>query len=106
MAWTYLAELEESASHLENGSIPSPIAKSTPIVKQCFYREWLREIWSKRQFGMIFGASTLTFSKEQLISFSQDFHAKTSALQALEKAWKESEADYFTRSSGLLARLS
>jgi DNA (cytosine-5)-methyltransferase 1 len=33
-----------------------------------------------------------------LILFTEDFPVRTLALQELEKAWKESEADYFSRS--------
>lgn len=106
MAWTYLAELEESASHLENGSDLSPTVKliHTPVV--CSYHEWPTEIYGRRLYGMTLPHWMDQNSYRKLMLSTQDFHAKTLALLDLEKAWKESEADCFMRSSGLLARLS
>jgi len=103
---TFSAESEESQQLLKTTCDPSHTAKSNPIVKQCSSAEWPLEIWDKLQYGMIFGLSTVVFSKEQLTLFSAASHVRILALQDMEKAWQESEADYFLRSCAWPKKLS
>ena len=95
---TFSAELEESASLLKNGLNRSPIVKSTPIVKQCSSHEWPMNHFSTVLSGMTLRHWTEIYSKEPLTSFTAAFPARISVLQGMEKAWKESEADYFSKS--------
>ena len=98
MAWIYLVESGESQSPLENGSDQSPIVKSIPIVKECCLVEWPIETSCQPLFGMILKHLNPNILKEELISSTEASHARTSALQDLERVWQESEADYFSRS--------
>src|SRR5271169_7021527 len=98
MAWIYLAELEESQSLLAIGSDLSHTVRSTPIVKEYSYHDNLKERSFPHQSGQTFGALRDVYSVGWLTSSTEDFHARTSLLQAMEKAWQESEADYFSRS--------
>ena len=45
-------------------------------------------------------------SLSTLLSAGSRDHARTLALQEMEKAWEESEADYFSRSLGCVVKLS
>lgn len=98
MAWIYLVESEALQSPSKNGLDHLPIAKSINIAKDFSSPEWPLRIWSKLQYGMIYGVSNLLFSKDQSTSSTEAFHARISALQDAEKAWKENEAGYFSRS--------
>ncbi len=104
MAWTYLAELPESRLPLASGSSLSPIVKSTLIAGPFCLAEWLKENYPSHLSGM-----TSKLCKEacspQSISSMADFPARTSALQAMARAWQESEAAYFLRSRDSLAKL-
>ncbi len=100
MAWIYFRELEESAKLLSRGLEQSPIVKTSDMPKLSYYPGWNEEKSIQPQFGM-----TLLPSKEkfchQSTSSAEDFPARISALQELAQVWKESEADYFSRSQGL-----
>lgn len=98
MAWIYLAELEESATHSKNGLNPSLTVKSIPTVKGSCFLEW--ETFQSRMppSGMILLRLDPNTSTTTLISSTEDFLARISVLQEMEKAWRESEADYFLRS--------
>lgn len=114
--WVYLScltdlisfqESEDFQSHLTNGCDQSHIVKSTPTVKECSSHEWPMEFYPLHQFGMISTPFLLkTHMNRQLISYTEVFHARTSALQVLEKAWQESEAAYSSRSCVCVAKLS
>ena len=106
MAWIFLAESEESASPLENGCAPLLSARLTPIVKECSYLECLQETFRVFPSGMISPLWMDSNLEKLSILFTADFPARISALQEMEKAWQESEADYFTRSSVCVAKLS
>lgn len=99
MAWIYLAESEDSVSLSTNGSNPSPTAKSIPIVKESSCPE-LRLVNSRMlPYGMILKHWTgLNSHGDMSISYLEASRARTLALQDAEKAWKESEAGYFSRS--------
>ena len=84
-----------------SGSDPSPTAKSTPIVKQCYYPECDLFISRMHPYGLILLPSlrpNLKYFGDLSISYTEDSHARISALQDLERAWQESEADCFSRS--------
>lgn len=98
MVWICLAELEESQSLLVNTSDQSPTAKSTPIVKEYCSQELPTDYWVMQLSGTTLKVFLDNNSKESLTSFTVASLVKTSALQEMEKAWKESKADYFLRS--------
>jgi len=107
MGWIFLAELGESQKPSSNGLEQSPIAKSTHIVKESSSLEWNLEILTKPQ--SVPTSKVYNFHLRSTIvsiSYSGDFLAKGLVLQDLEKAWQMSEADYFMRSSGSVAKLS
>lgn len=103
MVWIYLQESGESHFPLKNGYDQLHIAKLNPIAKVSSCKECKRGICPKHQYGMILQHSE-TLSLIQDLSICQStlstvaFPAKISLLQELEKAWRESEADYFSRS--------
>lgn len=98
MVWIYLAELVELQSPLEIGSDPSLIAKLTLIVKECSCPKSQKVTCLGLLFGETSQHSIPKICKEISISFMEDFPARISALRGAEKAWKGSEAAYFSRS--------
>lgn len=98
MVFLYLAELGESISPSKNGCDLSPTAKSTHTVKEFSLAEWQKEISQTPQSGMMSHPFLWSHLQNRLISSTEDSRVRTSQLQELEKAWKESEADYFSRS--------
>lgn len=95
--WLYLTGLDQS-----------PTAKSTPIVKACSSLEWPMEIYRTRLSGTTYEPfqERIFVSLSTLLSAGSRNYARTSVLQDLERVWQESEAGYFTRSLGCVARLS
>jgi hypothetical protein len=55
-----------------------------------------------RRFGTTFELSSAN-SYLSSTSYREDFHARTSALQELERAWKEADQAYFSKSFASLA---
>lgn len=115
MAWIYLEkstdspsslESEDSTLHSMNGCGQSPIAKSIHIVKESCFQGWRIVTSLHVPYGTIYEHLIQVNGDKQSISFTEDFLAKTLALQDLEKAWMESEADFFTKSSGCVAAYS
>lgn len=98
MAWIYFLALEEFPSHSGNGLDQSPIAKSTPTVKESCSVVWEQKNYDTLQFGMTSELYLNTIYQGALILSMEDFHARTLALQDMEKDWVESEADFFSRS--------
>ena len=102
MAWIYLAESGDSQSPSENGSDQSPTARLTPIVKESSSIIWLLAFCPPHRFGQIFEPLELGepvgFAVDTLTSSMEGSHARTLALQDMEKAWKVSEADWYSRS--------
>ena len=98
MAWIYLAESEESQSLLAIGSDLSHTAKLTHTVKEFCSPEWLMGGLIPHQSGLISKHLWPRTLQAAVISSQADFPARISVLQGLEKAWQESEADYFSRS--------
>ena len=95
-------ELGGSTSPLKSGCGHVFIASWIPTAKVCFCPECKMEILIEHQYGMMLKPleKESRNSPKVLISSSAGSleHARTSQLQAMEKAWKESEADYFSRS--------
>lgn len=104
--WIYLKDLtfsqvsEALPLHSETGCDQSHTAKSNPIAKASSCKECKKGICPKHQFGTIYEH----YLKEILVKLSTSLsaashdYAKTSVLQVVEKAWRESEADFFLRS--------
>ena len=99
MVWTYLAVLGDCHSHSGLGFVQSLTAKSTPIVKEYSSLRWPSEEYIMLQYGMISDLSNQgIFLLPSSISYSGASLARTSQLQEMEKAWKASEVDCFSRS--------
>lgn len=100
MVWIFLQELEELPLHSESGLTQLHIAKLNHSAKASFCKECKKAICPKHQFGMILEVCQKIELKKYLMGIStssqQGFRAKTSASLDLEKAWKESEADFFS----------
>lgn len=96
MAWIYLAESVVSQSHFQNGSTQSLIVSKTDMLNLCCCRAWLMVQSTELQYG-----TTLHRLKEPCYQVStsslEDSHAKTSALQDLERAWTESEVVFSSK---------
>ena len=97
MGWIFLAGSEELVSHCKTGLNQSLFAKSKNTVKQCSCRVCIMENLQKPQYGTTSQLCKDHFCQKSILS-TEDSPAKISVLQALEKAWKDSEADYFSRS--------
>ena|SRR5690554_3279251 len=103
MVWIYLAESADLPLRLENGLSQSHIAKSNPIAKASFCRGCKKGICPMHQFGTIYESSLEMFysmpgSYPTLsTSFTEVSRAKRSVLQVLKRAWKESEALFFSK---------
>ena len=103
MGWTYLCltestyspGTEDSASHLASGSDLSLIVKTIDTLKEYFSHGWLSRSYPVHRYGMTSTPSQPRYSKGQML-FMVDSHARTSVMQDLEEAWKESEVDYST----------
>lgn len=77
----------------------SPTAKSIPIVKESCSHEWPGEKWKLHPFGMILEPSQPQNLRNEILTLSSAaFHARILVLLDMEEAWKESEADCFSRS--------
>lgn len=98
MAWIYLVESEVFPSHSKNGLDQLPIAKSTRIVKESFSQEWPTDSYTLPPYGTILKPCHCLTLQEILTLSLEASPARISALGEMEKAWKESEADYFSRS--------
>ena len=97
MVWTYLVVSEESPKHSTNGCSQSHIVKSTPTLKPFSCLKCRQVNYLQHQSGMMC-AHCQQMNCQKSTSFTEDFPAKTSALLELEKAWKEAEAAYSSRS--------
>ena len=98
MVWIFLAESEEFQSHLKNGCDQLPIVKSTPIAKVFFYHGWPKEDYPRLLSLKTYVALQDWTSRETFTSYMEDSPVRISLLLEMEKAWRESEADYFSRS--------
>ncbi len=103
MVWIYLAESEDLPKPWKATSGLSPIVKTIDIAKVYSYREWRMETSPTGRCGTTYGLSTdgLTVA---WTSFMADSPARTFPAPDAEKAWGGAEADFFSRSSGSLAK--
>jgi len=102
-------ELVDSTPPLETGCGHVFIASWIPTAKVCFCPECKKEVLIERQYGMMLKHWRVEACAEMSISSSaasRNDHARTLAVQDLERAWQESEADYFSRSLDCVAKLS
>ena len=103
MGWTYLCLMESIVSvdtvgchsPSQSGSVLSPIVKTTYTLKEYFSHGWKTDSYPLLPCGTIYVPSSQT-SVDMLILSTEASHARTSVMQDLEEAWKESEADYST----------
>lgn len=93
MAFLYLAEAEHSISHSMSGSEPSPTVKTTDTLKPSCCRECGTVSFILPQSGMTCELCGATRWATGSTSFVGDSPARTLALQEMERAWRETEAD-------------
>ena len=98
MGWIYFQESEESESHSSHGSGPSLIANGTDTLKAFYCPECNRATLIPLLSGTTSQHSERLCCRE-LISSRGDSLVRTSASQDVERAWQESEADFFSKSS-------
>ena len=102
MAWIYFQVVEDSPKDLSNGSRPSLTVKSTQELSACCCPEWDVVSYQPHLSGMtclLCGGLTCP----AWISSRAGSHARTSALQAMERDWTASEADLYLNTSASLA---
>lgn len=105
MAWIYFQESAELASPCPIMSEQSSIVSKTDTHRAFFCRVCNRVILTERQSGMTCElCEKNTYQKS--ISSSAASHVRTSALQEMESAWQESEADFFSKLSDLQMKFS
>ena len=105
MAWTFLAESADSLSLWRHGSDRSPTVKSTHTAEASFSAGCATDKSPLPPSGTISAPSILD-DYPTLIFCTADSHARASVLQAMDEAWKTSEAAFIGNSIGSLASLS
>ncbi len=100
MAWTYLAESEESALHSAHGSERSPIVRSSDTLEPSYFQECQREQSTKLQSGTMCERLQQQCCHE-LTSLAEVSHVRTLAAQDLERAWMGSEVFYSVKQRDL-----
>ena len=108
MGWIYLAELEGLESHFKDGCEQSPIVNRTDTHKPFYCPECNRVTLIERQYGtMCEHLERRYLEANESTLFLEAFrdHARILVLQEMEKAWRESEADFFTKSQDLQVNL-
>lgn len=101
MAWIYLAESVDSLSPWRHGYLQSPIVKEIPTAKPSFCLVCMAEISSTHQSGMMCAPCASMKSPVKSTSSMEDSPARTEVLQALVRAWMDTEAAYSLKLSGL-----
>ena len=99
MESAYLVDTAASISPLVNTLEQCFTVRLNDTLKESFYREWMREASTLHQSGTTLQQLTEKTLKVWLTLFSEDSPARTLALQERVQDWRESEADYFTKSS-------
>jgi hypothetical protein len=89
----------------QNGSDPLPIVKTTDMPRPFYCPEWQNTNYPPHLFGMTCVHCAGPCSRMWILS-TEASPARTSVLREMEQAWKESEADYSTKLSGLQKRFS
>lgn len=103
MAWISFQVLVESDSLSSLGFEPSPIVNVNDTFRASFCPECNRVILISPQFGMMCKLCALLTYRPST-SYSEDSHARISALRELERAWEESDRAYSLTWSDSLAR--
>lgn len=103
MAWIYLAVAEGCRPHWHRGFERSPIVKQTDTAKQFFCLVSRKARFMMDLFGMTSPPLEET-SYQRATLFSEDHPARTSARTAAERAWRATEASWFSRCSGSYLR--
>jgi hypothetical protein len=104
MGWIYLAASAESQKPWTATSGLSPTVKSTDTLRVSSYLEWQRETSLSLLSGTTFRHYADPTYPDHPTSSTAVFPVRTLALPVGEKAWEESEAVYFSRSLGSLAK--
>lgn len=104
MAWIYLAELADSPWLWSPGSGQSPIVKSTDTLRGYCWPECQKDGCQLRPCGTT--CEHLNLFHDRSTSYTADFRARTSARQAMDAAWTESEAAWCSRYFDLLGDLN
>lgn len=99
MAWIYSPELEASLSRSSRGLEPSPTASKTDMPSTFFCRVCETAHSTMRLSGTMCEHYPESTFADQSTSSSAVSLARTFRLRAVELAWRESEADFSSRSS-------
>ena len=97
MAWICLVASGDCPSPLKSGSKQSLTVRTIATLKVFSYHEWLKERLKRLLFVPMSEKSKKIISKILLKSYSEDFRARTSVLQEMERAWQESEAVFSSK---------
>lgn len=99
MAWIYSAALEGSAKPFRPGLDQLPTVKTTNTLNLCCFHAWLGASCFQLQYGMMcerFEDACLNLQGSTSCTVAS--HARILVLQGMEKAWKESEVDFSSKS--------
>ena len=104
MAWIYLAVSEDLLTPFRPGLEQSLTVNTTDIAKASYCPECSQGILQLGLYGTTCGhwRDVISLMSRSTL-YSEDFHAKTSALRDMAAAWRVSEADFLERSLGLHA---
>jgi hypothetical protein len=103
MAWIYSQEVEAQPLPLIPTSTPSPTASQTEPPRPSCLPGWQQVTFPQPRSGMTFKRCEAATYPTQSISSPAGFRARISALQGLDRAWRESAAVYSSRSLGCVA---
>lgn len=105
MAWIYLAESVDSHSPWRPGSDQLPTVRTTDMHRPSSCPEWPDENCQSPQFGMTCRRLLVgNFNPMVWMLSGEDFRARTSVSQELDKAWRASDQVYSLSWSESLAR--
>lgn len=100
MAWIYLAVSEDSHWPWDHTYAQSPTVNQMDMHSPSFCRECGMSDYHSRPYGTMCELCTVDMFRESRTLFTAVSRARTSALQEMVRAWKASEADYFSRYAG------
>ena len=99
MGWIFSLASEDCHLQLSHGSAPSRIVSRTDTAKLFLCRGCNQVSLMKRQSGMMCELCEEVKFTSPSTWYSEDSHARTSALQELERAWQESAVDFSSKLS-------
>ena len=100
MAWIYSQASEESASPSGPGCSPRHIVKVTDTLNPSYFLECLEANYSRLRYGMTSAASQAKCCLRSIWSMEAS-PARTSVLQDVERAWRDSAVDLSQKCSAL-----